>query len=134
MTENEINTLLSERDISPTRQRMAIGRVLLAGPTHMSADQVRAEVRDAGCEVSKATVYNTLNLFVEQGLVREVIVDPERVFYDSTTHPHHHIYCMDTGTLVDLDADQVQVTGIPSLPEGTELAGVEVVVRVRRCP
>ncbi len=81
--------------------------------------------------MSKATVYNTLNLFAERGLIRELNVDPIRKFYDSTTHPHHHFYNVDTGELSDVPDDQVAFVQLPELPEGTECESVEVLIRVR---
>ena len=81
--------------------------------------------------VSKATIYNTLGLFASKGLLREVIVDPSRVFYDSNTGHHHHFFNVDSGTLSDIQADQLPIGDLPSLPEGTEVDGVDVIVRVR---
>ena len=119
--------------VAPTRQRVAIARVLLARPQHLSAEQLIAQLRAAGCQsVSKATVYNTLGLFARLGLVREVIADPSRVFYDSNVSEHHHLFDVDSGTLTDIAVDAVKLDDIGSIPEGMEVAGVEVVVRVRR--
>ena len=87
--------------------------------------------RAAGVRVSKATVYNTLNLFAECGVVREVNVDGSRIYYDSTTHPHHHLFNMDTGELTDLPKDSVRLAELPPLPEDTEAVGVDVIVKVR---
>lgn len=81
--------------------------------------------------VSKATVYNTLGLFTKRGLIREVIADPARVFYDPNTTPHHHFYDASTGELRDISADNVHVTGLPPIPEGMMVAGIDVVVRIR---
>lgn len=117
--------------ISPTRQRLRIARIMLDGPRHRSADQVMAQVNREGPAVSKATVYNTLRLFTERGLLREVIIDPNRVFYDSTVHAHHHFYNPATGELIDIPAENLAVTGIPASPRGTEPAEVEVIVRLR---
>ena len=97
----------------------------------MSAEQIIEKLREAGSGVSKATVYNTLNLFAERGVVREVMVDPVRKFYDSTTHPHHHFYNVDTGELRDIPDEQVSFSELPELPEGTERESVEVLIRVR---
>ncbi|MEJ2346916.1 MAG: Fur family transcriptional regulator [Gammaproteobacteria bacterium] len=124
--------LLKEHAIQPTQQRMEIAQILFARPQHLSADQVLAAVNADGSLVSKATVYNTLGLFAEKGLVREVIVDPNRVFYDSNTSTHHHFYNVDTGALTDIDADEVAINGLPSLPAGTLAEGVEVIIRVRQ--
>ena len=82
-------------------------------------------------ETSKATVYNTLNLFLEKKLIREVIVDPNKVFYDPNTAPHHHFYSVDTGELTDIDAAEVEISGLPPLPKGVVTEGVDIIVRIR---
>jgi len=123
---------LEKHGVIPTPQRLEIAEVLLRRPQHLSAEQILAAVNRAAPRVSKATVYNTLKLFCEKGLVREVIVDPTRVFYDSTHGSHHHIYNVDTGELTDIDAGEVQFARLPTLPEGTREDGVEVIVRVRK--
>ena len=128
---DDIDSLMREHGIMPTRQRQSIAAVLLARPQHLSADQVLVAVRCRGGRVSKATVYNTLGLFARKGLVREVTVDASRVFYDSTIHPHHHVYNVDTGVLKDLDCDCVGVGKLPPMPDGTVIDGIEVVIKVR---
>jgi len=131
-TSAELITMLQEHGIKPTQQRLQIASVLFAKPQHVSADQVLDQVNKlAGIYVSKATVYNTLGLFTRKGLIREVIINSTKVFYDSTTHPHHHIYNVDTGMLMDLDADEININGLPTPPAGTRIDGVDVVVRVR---
>lgn len=106
--------------------------IMLARPCHMSADQILQSLRDAGSPVSKATVYNTLNLFSRTGILREVAVDPARLVYDSTTSVHHHFYNEDTGELIDIDPGQVELSRLPRLPDGTRAASVELLIRVRR--
>jgi Fur family iron response transcriptional regulator len=128
----EIASLLRRHDIAPTHQRIEIAYVLFEQRTHLSADQVLALVNARHDEVSKATVYNTLRLFLEKGLVRELIVDPVKVFYDPNTTPHHHFYDMDTGVLTDIPAESVRIEGLPPLPAGMIAAGVDVVIRTRR--
>lgn len=124
---------LRDRGINPTQQRLAIAQLLFSRCEHLSAEQVFENVNDgAGNEqrISKATVYNTLGLFARKGLVREVIADPSRVFYDPNTAPHHHIYNVTSGMLTDIDADTISLGSLPEVPEGTRLEGVDVVVRV----
>ena len=123
---------LKSAGITPTQQRVEIAQILLAQPQHMSAEQVLKVVNRDGAVVSKATVYNTLGLFAKRGLVREVIVDPSKVFYDSNTGPHHHFFNVDTGELTDIESDEVNIAEIPTLPEGTEAAGVDVIIRLRQ--
>lgn len=123
---------LESRGVKATRQRLDIAQVLFACHQHLSAEQILAMVNAEGGELSKATVYNTLKLFVEKRLVREVIVDPEKVFYDSNTDPHHHLYDTETGKIIDIDATGINVVGLPDLPDGMVSEGVDVIVRMRR--
>ena len=132
MTQNpDVAGLLRDHGILPTQQRLMIARVLFARRQHYSADQVMTSVNDGRDRVSKATVYNTLGLFARNGLVREVIVDPTRVFYDPNTSEHHHFYNVDSGELIDVDSSELQITDLPQLPEGTVAAGVDVIIRIR---
>ncbi len=117
--------------IQPTSQRLEIAEILLEKPQHLSADRIIDRLRGRGSSVSKATVYNTLNLFGERGLVTEIIVDPERRFYDSNTDRHHHFYNIDTGKLTDIPHDDVRVTAIPDCPDGGMLESIEVLIKVR---
>ncbi len=123
---------LEAQNVIPTPQRVEVGQILFARPQHLSADQILKAIHKTGSRVSKATVYNTLNLFVERGLVRQVNVDPTRAYYDSTTEPHHHFYNVDTGELKDIPEDEIELKDLPGLPSGTRVDGVQVVVRVRQ--
>ena len=123
--------LLDRYGVQPTQQRIDIAEILFARPQHLSADQVLSEVNKGRPSVSKATVYNTLGLFADKGLVRQVIVDPSRVFYDSNTTEHHHIYNIDTGTLTDVTNEQISVSGLPDMPEGLVTEGIDIIIRVR---
>ena len=131
MSRTDILETLRRHGVSPTAQRIEVAEVLLGRPQHLSADQILDKLKVTGSRVSKATVYNSLNLFSEKGLVREINVDPTRKFYDSTTHAHHHFYHVDTGELVDIANDRVSIPDLPSLPPGTEKESVEVLIRIR---
>ena len=131
MLRSEILTRFEKHGILSTPQRLEIAEILLEKPQHLSADQIIEVLRDKGSKVSKATVYNSLNLFGEKGLVTECQVDPQRRFYDSTPTPHHHFYNVDTHELVDISVDAVAIDGIPELPAGTQLESAELIVRVR---
>ena len=127
-----IVNLLTKHGITPTQQRVEIGLVLLTKAQHLSADQLLERVNADTPVASKATIYNTLGLFVEQGLVREVIVDSKKVFYDSNTEPHHHFYDVDTGTLHDIGIDQVVIQDLPTPPDQAIIKDVNIVFRVER--
>jgi Fur family iron response transcriptional regulator len=131
MTREQAAQLLTARGVLPTAQRVELALFLLDRPQHLSAEQILADIRTRGLRISKATVYNTLNLFRERGLLRTVDVDPTRQFYDSCTAPHHHFYNVDTGELTDIPSDSVRLDVGTALPHGTEQAGVDVIVRVR---
>jgi Fur family iron response transcriptional regulator len=128
---SDLAEMLRGHDILPTQQRMMIARVLFEEHRHFSADQLLRQVNTDRDRVSKATVYNTLGLFARQGLLREVIVDPSRTFYDTNIMPHHHFYNVDTGELLDIETDNLVIKDLPVLPEGTVVDGVDVIVRVR---
>ena len=127
----ELKDLLRSRGINPTTQRIDIARLMLHRKAHLAAEEVFRLVNRDEMHVSKATVYNTLGVFAEKGLIREVVIDPARVVYDSNTAPHHHFYNIETGELMDIESHTMSVGGLPPLPQGTEMEGVEVVVRLR---
>ena len=83
--------------------------------------------------VSLATVYNVLHQFTTAGLLREVVVEPGRSYFDTNINYHHHFFCEASGVLQDIAGQDVTVSGIPSPPAGTEISCVEVMVRVRAC-
>lgn len=130
-TRDNMSDVLRQHGINPTHQRIEIAFALFAHQEHLCADQVMAIVNAKHSETSKATVYNTLNLFLEKRMIREVIVDPSKVFYDPNTCPHHHFYNVATGELTDIDADDIGLTGLPQLPPGLISEGIDIIVRVR---
>jgi Fur family iron response transcriptional regulator len=133
-TRDNLAEVLRGHDISPTHQRIEIAHAIFSRGGHLSADQILTLANDRAAETSKATVYNTLNLFLQKQLIREVIVDPSKVFYDPNTTPHHHFYNVDTGALTDIDARDIRVTGLPRLPRGMVTEGVDIIVRIRSTP
>ncbi len=128
----KIVRLLRRHGISPTVQRVKIATTLLQRPQHLSAEQVLTLTNQTGRPVSKATVYNSLGLFARKGLIRELFVDQDRSFYDSSTHPHHHYYDPETQEIRDIEEGAIKVVMQAPPPEGCEISGVEVVVHVRR--
>jgi Fur family iron response transcriptional regulator len=126
-----IADLLRRHGVSPTHQRIEIAHALFSRREHQSADQILATVNARHSESSKATVYNTLKLFLEKNLVREVIVDPSKVFYDPNTAPHHHFFNVVTGELTDIPADALRLASMPDLPEGMLADSIDVIVRIK---
>jgi Fur family transcriptional regulator, iron response regulator len=130
-TREALAETLRRHGIAPTHQRIEIAHVLFERRQHLSAEQILAAVNASEAETSKATVYNTLRLFLEKKLVRELIVDPTRIYYDPNTEPHHHFYDVVTGQLTDIPEDAVRIEGLPPLPPGTVADGVDVIIRTR---
>ncbi len=123
---------LEARGIQATSQRLRIAELLFARDQHLTAEQIIDTLAGRGTRVSKATVYNTLNLFAEKGLLRALQVDPDRGLFDSNMRPHYHIHVENTGELIDVPTGDVEFSRLPSLPPGTESVAVDVVIRVRR--
>ena len=122
---------LRDAGLRPTRQRLALGRLLFEnGDRHITAEQLHGEALKDGVRVSLATVYNTLNQFTASGLLREINVDPQRCYFDTNTSHHHHFFHEDEGRLVDIPAEELPVGALPQPPAGTEVRGVDVVIRV----
>jgi Fur family iron response transcriptional regulator len=128
----DVVAMLRDAGITPTHQRIKIGEVLFSHKQHLSAEQVLVAVNQADEEVSKATVYNTLGAFAQHGLIREVIVDPSKVFYDSNLSKHHHLYFSDSGELEDIADESVEISKLPELPSDLQIEDVDVIIRVHR--
>jgi Fur family iron response transcriptional regulator len=117
-----------------TRPRLALARLLFDGnDRHVTAEQLRGEATAGSIPVSLATVYNVLHQFTAAGLLREVVVEPGRSYFDTNIDDHHHFFCEASGALQDISGRDVTVSGIPVPPAGTEISCVEVIVRVRTC-
>ena len=124
--------ILERHGVRPTAQRVRIAEILLTQPRHLTAEQILESLRKSQGRVSKATVYNTLKLFVDQGLLRPIHADPERCVYDSMMAPHHHFQDLDTGEMIDIQPEELSFAKLPPLPPGTEMADVSVVIGIRR--
>ncbi|HMM14030.1 MAG TPA: Fur family transcriptional regulator [Parvibaculum sp.] len=123
---------LREAGLRPTRQRLALGRLLFdGGDRHVTAEALHDEAQAVGVSVSLATVYNTLHQFTEAGLLREVVVDSARTYFDTNTSDHHHFFVENSGALMDIDGDRIAISGLPEAPEGTNVARVDVIVRLQ---
>lgn len=130
----EFERRLTACGIRATAQRAQIAAVLLAAPQHLSAEQILARLRQTGARVSKATVYNTLNLFAAHGLIRQLSVDGTRAWFDSNVDAHYHFHDVEGGTLTDVAVPEVEFNRLPEPPPGMEFAGIDLVIRLRRKP
>ena len=125
-----INRLRSV-ELRPTRQRIALARLLFDGADrHVTAEMLHAEAQEASIQVSLATVYNTLHQFTAAGLLREIVVDSQRCYFDTNMNDHHHFFFKGDNRLEDIPGEEVVLARLPEAPAGTKVTGVDVVIRV----
>jgi Fur family iron response transcriptional regulator len=122
---------LRNHGILPTHQRLVIMQYLLAKRQHISAEQLKCAIQQELPDISVATIYNTLKIFQEKGLIQSVHVDNQSCYYDSYPKPHHHFYRVDTHELIDIDPDQIQFSQLPPIPEGMCHEATSVVLRIQ---
>jgi Fur family transcriptional regulator, iron response regulator len=132
---HQLRGKLRKANLRPTRQRVALGWLLFGkGDRHVTAETLYEEAVSMKVPVSLATVYNTLHQFTQAGLLNEIAVDGSRTYFDTNVSPHHHFLIEDTNTLFDIPDGVVSVADLPVAPEGTEIARVDVIVRLRKAP
>jgi Fur family iron response transcriptional regulator len=129
----EATARLRAAGLRPTRQRVELVGILFQGEDrHMTAESLHADAINAGVQVSLATVYNTLHQFTEAGLLRQVVVDAARSYFDTNTGDHQHFFVEDNGELIDIPGEHITVGGVPTPPKGMAVDRIDVVVRVKR--
>jgi Fur family iron response transcriptional regulator len=132
---HQLRGKLRKANLRPTRQRVALGWLLFGkGDRHVTAETLYEEAIGMRVPVSLATVYNTLHQFTEAGLLREIAVDGARTYFDTNVTHHHHFLIEETNALTDIPDGALTVAGLPDAPEGTEIARVDVIVRLRKAP
>ena len=118
--------------LRPTRQRLALAKLLFDGPDrHVTAEQLHGEALAGGISVSLATVYNTLHQFTDAALLREVVVQSGRSYFDTNMNEHHHFFDEENGGLADIPREMISVSQLPTPPEGAEIDRVDVIVRLK---
>ncbi len=131
--ERDTKATLRSLGLRPTRQRMALVELLFGkGRRHITAEMVYEEAAAERCNVSLATIYNTLNQFTDAGLLRQVAVDGSKTYFCNNTSEHHHFYLEDRHELVDIAEGDATIGSLPTPPEGYEICHVDLVVRLRR--
>ena len=117
--------------LRPTRQRLALTKLLFDGQDrHVTAEMLHGEALAAGVSVSLATVYNSLHQLNKAGLLREIVVEVGRSYFDTNISAHHHIFNEDTRKLTDIAADQIHLIGLPAIADGQEINRIDVILRV----
>ena len=124
--------LMRNAGLRPTRQRLGLARLLFEGGNrHVTAEQLHDEATAAKQRISLATIYNALHQFTECGLLREVVVESGRSYFDTNVADHHHFFHGGKGELRDIPGDAIAIGRLPAAPDGTEIERVDVIVRVR---
>ena len=132
VTSNDIVELLRNAGLRPTRQRLSLAWQLFSGSDrHVTAEQLHSQSLDQGAGVSLATVYNTLHQFTAAGLLRELVVDAGRSYFDTNISAHQHLYFEDSGKLRDVSGNNIAIGELPALPEGTEISRIDIIIRVK---
>jgi len=117
--------------LRPTRQRLALAKLLFGGEDrHVTAETLHAEAQAEKIRVSLATVYNTLHQFTDAGMLRDIVVDASRSYFDTNTSNHHHFYFEKNGALSDIADETISIDKIPDAPAGMKVKSVDVVVRI----
>ena len=130
---HKLRGMLRSAGLRPTRQRVALGWLLFGrGHRHISAETLFEEANRARVNVSLATVYNTLHQFTDAHLLRELAVDGSKTYFDTNVSDHHHFFVEGENTVIDIEHTGLHVNDLPDVPEGYEIARVDVVVRLRR--
>ncbi len=127
----DVPALLRDAGLRPTRQRVALARLLFTeGDRHVTAERLHEEAIAFKVPVSLATVYNTLHQFTEARLLREVAVEGAKTYFDTNTSNHYHFFCERSGQLLDIETDAIQIEGLPEAPDGMAISRVDVLVRI----
>ncbi|SPF75240.1 Peroxide-responsive repressor PerR [Aliiroseovarius pelagivivens] len=125
---------LSGAGLRPTRQRLALAHLLIGDGQHrhVTAESLYEATRDGAEKVSLATVYNTLRVFSDAGLLREITVNGARSYFDTNVTNHPHFFWEDTEELMDAPDEDLKIAQLPEAPAGAEISKVDVVIRLRR--
>ena len=94
---------LTTNSIQPSHQRIKILEILEGNCDHPNVNMIFEVLCKEMPTISKTTVYNTLNTFVEKGLISSLTIIPEELRYDSVTVPHHHFLCNKCGRIIDVE-------------------------------
>jgi len=133
MTDSELSEKLRAVGLRATRPRLDLARLLFQGENcHLTAESLHEDVQQAGLKMSLATIYNSLHQFTEAGLLRQVVVDSARSYFDTNTSDHHHFFISNENRLIDIPAEKVSVSDLPDVPAGLDITGVDVIIRLHK--
>ncbi|MGC6512161.1 MAG: iron response transcriptional regulator IrrA [Parvibaculales bacterium] len=133
ITDDQLSAKLRAVGLRATRPRLDLVRLLFTGENrHLTAESLHEEVQQAGHKMSLATIYNSLHQFTEAGLLRQVVVDSTRSYFDTNTSEHHHFFISTENRLIDIPAEKVSISDLPDVPAGLDISGVDVIIRLHK--
>jgi Fur family iron response transcriptional regulator len=124
--------LVQDPGLRPTRQRLLLSKLLFerGEDWHVTAESLHEDVMKSGARVSLATVYNTLHQFTACGLLRQIVVDSGKAYFDTNISNHHHFYDAENGLLADIPNEEISLAALPSAPEGSRIGRIDVVIQI----
>ena len=128
----KVLTRIQDAGLRPTRQRLLLAKLLFekGEDWHVTAESLHDDVIESGAKVSLATVYNTLHQFTDAGLLRQIMVDAGKTYFDTNTDDHHHFYDARTGELTDIHNHEIEISSLPQAPEGSRIGRMDIVFQI----
>ena len=130
---DKINSILRKLNLRPTKQRTAIINALIAeGDTHVTASSLGKILEKNKFKVATATIYNNLNELSEKGFLKKVLVEKDRMWFDTNLSSHYHFYDEEEDTLTDVNKNKIEFLAFPNLPKGKALKSLDIIINVKK--
>ena len=133
MTLNKLKNILKSLSLRPTPQRIAIIETLLnKGDTHVTAHSLEKMLLRKKCNIAKATIYNNLNELSERGFLKKVLVEKDKMWFDTNLSEHHHFYDKEEDSLIDINEKDIKFSKFPHIPKGKKIKSVEIIINIKK--
>ena len=129
--EAKYENIYRDLNVTPTKQRLDLAKLIFAKKQHFTASDLISLANKSGLNISMATVYNTLSLLEDKGMLKTINIDNELKFYDTNMENHHHLYNTTMSTLTDIAHDRVSFAELPELPKTLEIESTELLIKVK---
>ena len=129
--EAKYENIYRDLNVTPTKQRLDLAKLIFAKKQHFTASDLIGLANKNGLNISMATVYNTLSLLEDKGMLKTINIDNELKFYDTNLENHHHLYNTTMSTLTDIAHDKVTFAELPELPKTLEIESTELLIKVK---
>ena len=129
--EAKYENIYRDLNVTPTKQRLDLAKLIFAKKQHFTASDLISLANKNGLNISMATVYNTLSLLEDKGMLKTINIDNELKFYDTNMEDHHHLYNTTMSTLTDIAHDKVSFAELPELPKTLEIESTELLIKVK---